>query len=248
MYQNIYVKRSKTNSEVHLWDDKTGYTKFQYKPYAYLKSQTGTHRSLYGDKLKKVNFWTQEDLEKGNVFESDIPIETRVLVDMYGDSDEISEGHREVIFDIEVEVKDGFPEPSKAENKITAIALYDRTADSYHCYVLGDIPNTDVVESFQSEEELLQRFYQKYLEINPTVLSGWNIDGFDIPYLYNRTTRVLGQQFANVLSPIGIVDYSERKNKYKIAGVSCIDYLGLYKSSSVPSYSILPSPTSNCPM
>ena len=48
--------------------------------------------------------------------------------------------------------------------------------------------NTDVVESFQSEEELLQRFYQKYLEINPTILSGWNIDGFDIPYLYNRTT------------------------------------------------------------
>ena len=74
MYQNIYVKRSKTSSEVHLWDDKTGYTKFQYKPYAYMKSQTGTHRSLYGDKLKKVNFWTQEDLEAGNVFESDIPI------------------------------------------------------------------------------------------------------------------------------------------------------------------------------
>ena len=83
MYQNIYVKRTKTNSEVHLWDDKTGYTKFQYKPYAYLKSQTGTYRSLYGDKLKKVNFWTGEDLQAGRVFESDIPIETRTLVDMY---------------------------------------------------------------------------------------------------------------------------------------------------------------------
>ena len=58
MYQNIYVKRTKTSSEVHIWDDKTGYSKFQYKPYAYLKSQSGTHRSLYGDKLKKVNFWT----------------------------------------------------------------------------------------------------------------------------------------------------------------------------------------------
>ena len=56
MYQSIYVKRSKTSSEVHLWDDKTGYQKFQYKPYAYLKSQSGMYRSLYGDKLKKVNF------------------------------------------------------------------------------------------------------------------------------------------------------------------------------------------------
>ena len=69
------------------------------------------------------------------------------------------------------------------------LALYDKTMDSYHCFVLGDVPNTDVVESFQSEEELLQRFYQKYLEINPTILSGWNIDGFDIPYLYNRTNE-----------------------------------------------------------
>ena len=185
MYQNIYVKRTKTSSEVHLWDDKAGYSKFQYKPYAYIKSQTGMHRSLYGDKLKKVNFWTQDDLEAGNVFESDVPIETRVLVDMYGDSDEVSEGHREVYFDIEVEVKDGFPDPKRADNKITAIALYDKVSDKYSCYVLGDVPNTDVVESFKSEEELLQRFYQKYLEINPTILSGWNIDGFDIPYLYN---------------------------------------------------------------
>jgi DNA polymerase elongation subunit (family B) len=60
-------------------------------------------------------------------------------------------------------------------------------------------------------------------------LSGWNIDGFDIPYLYNRTTRVLGQQFANSLSPIGEVFYSEHKRRYKIAGVSCLDYLPLYK-------------------
>ena len=229
MYQNIYVKRTKTSNEIHLWDDKTGYSKFQYKPYAYLKSPSGTYRSLYGDKLKKVNFWTGDDLQNGRVFESDVPIETRTLVDMYTDSEEPSVGHREVFFDIECEVTDGFPDPQRAENKITAIALYDKTMDSYHCYVLGDVPNTDVVESFKSEEELLQRFYQKYLEINPTILSGWNIDGFDIPYLYNRTTRVLGQQFANSLSPIGEVFYSEHKRRYKIAGVSCLDYLSLYK-------------------
>ena len=229
MYQNLYIKRTKTSSEVHLWDDKTGYSKFQYKPYAYLKSQTGQHRSLYGDKLKKVNYWTGEDIQNGKVFESDVPIETRVLVDMYGDSDEISTGHREVYFDIEVEVTQGFPDPKEARNKITAIALYDKTVDKYHCFILGDVKNTDVIESFQSEEELLQRFYQKYLEINPTILSGWNIDGFDIPYLYNRTKRVLGYQFANSLSPIGEIFYSEHKNRYKIAGVSCLDYLDLYK-------------------
>ena len=230
MYQNIYVKRTKTSSEVHLWDDVAGYQKFQYKPYAYLKSGSGTYRSFYGDKLKKVNFWTQEDLQNGKVFESDIPIETRVLVDKYYESDEPSNGHREMIIDIEVEVKDGFPDPSRAENKITAIAIYDKIMNKYSCFILGNVPNTDVVESFKSEEELLQRFYQKYLEINPTIITGWNVDGFDIPYLYNRTERVMGKPIANALSPIGEVFYSEHKKRYKIAGVSVLDYLALYKN------------------
>ena len=230
MYQNIYIEKPKQGKPlVHIWDDKKGYENFQFTPYAYQKSPTGQHHSLYGDKLKKVQYWTGEDLQSGDIFESDVPLETRVLIDKYGDSNEPSIGHRELFFDIEVEVVDGFPEPKTAKNKITAIAIYDKTADSYHCYVLGDVPNTDVVESFRSEEELLQRFYQKYLEINPTILSGWNIDGFDIPYLYNRTERVMGRQMANCLSPIGSVYYNEHQNKHKIAGVSCMDYLPLYR-------------------
>jgi len=233
MYQNIFVKRNKTGVEVHLWDDKKGYQKHNHKSYAYIKSPTGTYRSLYGDKLKKITYWTEDDLQNGRVFESDVPLETRILVDQYSDTDEVSEGNKEVYFDIEVEVKDGFPEPAKAENKITAIALYDKTMDSYYCFILGNVSNKQKenvrIESFQSEEELLQRFYQKYLEINPTILSGWNIDGFDIPYLYNRTNRVLGQQVANCLSPIGIVNYNERQGRYKIAGVSSLDYLKLYR-------------------
>jgi len=230
MYQNIYIEKSQHRKPtVHLWDDKSGYQKFQFTPYAYQKSQTGQHRSLYGDKLKKVKFWTGEDLQKGNVFESDVPLETRVLVDMYGDSNEPSQGHREVFFDIEVEIKDGFPEWRNSKNKITAIALYDKTVDKYHCFILGNVKNTDIVESFKTEEELLQRFYQKYLEINPTILSGWNIDGFDIPYLYNRTKKVMGEQIANCLSPINNVYYNEHQNRFKIAGVSQLDYLSLYK-------------------
>ena len=230
MYQNIYIEKPKQGKPlVHIWDDKKGYQKFQFTPYAYQKSQTGQHRSLYGDKLKKVKFWTGEDLQEGNIFESDVPLETRVLIDQYADSNEPSVGHRELFFDIEVEVVDGFPEPKTAKNKITAIAIYDKTADSYHCFVLGNVKNTDVVEAFRTEEELLQRFYQKYLEINPTILSGWNIDGFDVPYLYNRTKRVMGEQIANCLSPINNVYYNEHQNKYKIAGVSQLDYLALYK-------------------
>ena len=118
MYQNIYIEKPKQGKPiVHIWDDVKGYEKFQFTPYAYMKSQTGTYRSLYGDKLKKVKFWTGEDLQKGDIFESDVPLETRVLIDKYGDSNEPSIGHREVFFDIEVEVVDGFPEPKQLKIK-----------------------------------------------------------------------------------------------------------------------------------
>ena len=233
MYQNIYLKRNKGNVEVHLWDDQAGYSKFNYKHYAYMKSGSGVYRSIYGDKLKKVNFWTAEDLQAGKMFESDVPLETRILVDRYGESDEISVGHREMIIDIEVEIKGGFPDPKEARNKITAIAIYDKVSDQYTCFILGNVKNyqkdNTFVESFKTEEELLQRFYQKYMEIQPTIITGWNIDGFDIPYLYNRTVRVMDHQIANVLSPIGVVYYNENKKRFKIAGVSCMDYLPLYK-------------------
>lgn len=236
MYQNIYTERRNNKTIVHIWDDTNGYYKFDYKPYAYMKHASGTYRSLYGDKLKKVNYWSRDDVENGVMFESDVPIDTKILVDKYTDSDDVSVGHRELYFDIEVEVTDGFPDVHKADNIITSIAVYDKVADQYSVFVL-DIQNRiknknrndAIVESFQTEGELLQRFYQKYLEISPTILSGWNIDFFDIPYLYNRTTKILGMEIANCLSPIGNVFWSEHKSRYKIAGVSCLDYLGLYR-------------------
>ena len=118
----------------------------------------------------------------------------------------MSIGHKLLNIDIEVEVEDGFPDPSIAAQKITSIAIHDDVADQYTVFVLGRLTDKQkdnvFIKGYNSEEELLQGFYEKYLEINPTLITGWNIDYFDIPYLYNRTTRVLGQEFSNCLSPI----------------------------------------------
>jgi len=235
MYQDIFIERTMGRAKVHLWDDKRGYYSFPYKNYAYIKDPNGDLVSLYGDKVRKVARWEEDDLKAGKVFESDVPMETRILIDTYGESDEPSEGVSSLFFDIEVEVTDGFPEPLIAENKITAIALYDSITEQHTALVLdpeNKVKSSDeyIVEKFQSEEELLQRFYQKYLEINPNIITGWNSDKFDIPYLYNRTIRVLGQHIADTLSPIGKVMYKEHQGRYKIAGRSCLDYLTLYKN------------------
>ena len=67
MYQNIYVKRTKTSSEVHLWDDKTGYSKFQYKPYAYLKSHgVGKYGRVLGELFVKGHEKSVNELLKEN--------------------------------------------------------------------------------------------------------------------------------------------------------------------------------------
>ena len=141
-----------------------------------------------------------------------------------------------MFFDIEVEVTQGFPDVNKAENIITSIAFYDVLTKQYYCYVLDKENKVDIgrfnnatVIKFKDERDLLKAFYTKYLEISPTIISGWNSDRFDVPYLYNRTTRLLGQQAANCLSPIGIVDFQKHRGTYKIAGVSSLDYLELYK-------------------
>ena len=106
-----------------------------------------------------------------NLFESDVPPETRTLVDQYPESEELSTGHRILTIDIEVEVTDGFPYPEDANDKITAIAVHDSGEDEYYCFVLDDkkkltLQSKDnvIIESFESEFDLLQRFYLKYLD------------------------------------------------------------------------------------
>ena len=245
MYQNVYFD----GRSIHLWDDKLGYRKTPYKRYAYLYDKGGKFTALDGTRLKKVFRYDKED---ENLYESDVIATTRTLVDQYTDSDEPSVGHRTMIFDIEVEVTEGFPSPSKAENKITAIALWDSVTDEYYCYIL-DPENKLEIESenrvlkkgnntiigFKSEIEMLNAFLGKYCEIRPTIITGWNTDNFDIPYLYNRVYQLLGQEFAGLLSPIGVVKYSEYRQRFEIAGVSSLDYLALYKKftpSLKPSY------------
>ena len=214
-----------------------------YKKYAYIKDSYGTFVSLYGDKLKKLYSW-----KKGTtgLYESDINPETRTLIDTYKDSSEPSEGHIVMVIDIEVEVTEGFPSVHKAPNKITSIAIHDSVTDQYFCFVLdeksvltNDFGDKVTVEGFKTEYELLQRFFAKYLEIRPTIITGWNSDKFDIPYLYNRAQQIVGKNVADCLSPIQSVYYNKYREKYMLAGVSCLDYLMLYKNftfSSKPSY------------
>jgi DNA polymerase elongation subunit (family B) len=235
MYQNIFFERQR--NLIHLWDDLRGYTTFPYKRYAYIKDPNGQFTSMHGDKLTKIYKWEKEDSEE--LFESDVPETTRVLVDLYG-NDTPSTGHIVFTFDIEVEMHSGLPNIEKADNEITSIAAYDDASKEYHVFVVdkkgkvkGKSFNKDGrpvhLHIYDSERALLMNYLTYYEGVNPTIWTGWNIDFFDVPYLFNRIKNVCGENHANRLSCIGKTYWSPYRKRYSIAGVSIMDYIGLYK-------------------
>ena len=241
MYQNVYFEKEK--SIIHCWDDQKGYFTSKYRRYAYVKDGNGAHQSIHGERLKKINFWKQDDGLK--LYESDVNEMTRFLIDEYGDSDEISTGHVTLTFDIEVEMNSGLPDTEKAENTMTSVAFHDSATNDYTVYVLSEGEEIDKtikgakVRSFRSEADMLVAFVNAWEEISPTIITGWNIDFFDVTYLYNRLKRVLGTTQANRLSPIGKVHWNKYRKRYLIAGVSALDYIALYKNftyTQLPNY------------
>jgi DNA polymerase elongation subunit (family B) len=237
MYQNIYYDR-KTNI-THLWDDVKGYQKLKYNRYAYKKNSYGSKVALDGTRVERVTDWDDEDIKRGWVYESDIRPEVRTLIDLYSDSDDPSTGHREMIFDIEVETEGGFAQTDDPWQPLTSIAFHDRSSKQTVAIIidkdqhLQSYRNDDqILDVVATEQELILKFLQYYTELKPTILSGWNIDFFDVPYLYERISRSLGKEYANMLSPISEVTKSKHRNRYVLQGVSCLDYMALYKMFS----------------
>ena len=232
MYQNIYYQREK--NLIHLWDDQRGYTAFPYTRYAYEKVQRGEYKSIYGDTLTKIYKFKGDDPD---LFESDVPETTRALVDMYSETDDVSKGHIILTYDIECEMESGIPNPEEATNELTSIALHDSATNQYWVLVMDKEgmmleKTTDkcIVLPFQDERDMLIKYLELYEMINPSIVTGWNIDFFDTPMLYNRIKRLLGEKQANRLSPIGQCFWSPYRKRYFMAGVSYLDYIALYKN------------------
>lgn len=245
MYQNIFY--DKHRKIAHIWDDEEGHITFPFTPYAYKKSNSGKYTSIFGDKLEKITFFSKDD---PTLFEADVAETTRILVDKYTDSDAVSTNHKILFFDIEVEMESGTLIVEEADNAITSIAMYYNTDQVYTVFVLEKNNNANKLEindlnvqiiSCSSEKELLTQFLDFYTKNYPTIISGWNCDFFDIPYLFNRLKKVLGKKAAVKLSPIGEYFFSPYRNRYFFGGVSSLDYLTVYKKftySQLPSYSL----------
>ena len=113
------------------------------------------------------------------------------MIDEYGHSDEPSTNHREFYFDIETEILQGFPNSRNPMNKITSIAYWLKSENEYGVLILdperlvkSSIKDNVQIISCLTEQELLQTFMEAYKNYDPTILTGWNIEFFDIPYFF----------------------------------------------------------------
>ena len=140
--------------------------------------------------------------------------------------------------DIEVGSENGFPEPEQAIEPITAIT-FKNNQGKFIVMGCGKFNNhRDDVWYIQcrDEIELIKRFIDEWAADYPDIVTGWNVEGFDIPYLVNRIRNVLGEEATKRLSPWNIVNerrvVTMRNNEqqiYDVLGIACLDYIALYK-------------------
>lgn len=254
MYQAIYYDfRSRT---CHLRDDKQGWLNFEYHPTYYKLDPQGKYETLDGKRVSPT--YTCDKNDPLTYYEIDIPMETRVLVDAYKDLDDAPKYHNVVYLDIECEIGGALTTEyiKSAPMKITSISLYDVTLKKYYCLILDEKKQINHVEEenkdiipCNTESELLSKFISLWQEADPTIVSGWNSEFFDIPYLYHRIVKVLCESEAKKLSPLGIVsvrDFFNKKSQtnesvVNIAGVNHLDYMLLHKKyimKQEPSYKL----------
>ena len=143
-----------------------------------------------------------------------------------------------VTIDIEVECENGFPNPKDAAEPMLSITLKNHQNKKIIVWGLHEFQNhRDDVDYriCKDEADLLFKFLDTWSMIQPDVITGWNTEFFDIPYLCNRITKILGSDMVNKLSPWGKVHEREvyqmgRKHQvYNIYGVAALDFFDLYR-------------------
>ena len=246
MYQSIYYDRS--NYTYHLRDDEKGWLDFKYTPELYQIIPNGSLETLDGKRATPTIKYNWKDT---SLYEQDVDKCTRILIDLYKDSDDTPKFQNILYFDIECEIGGTLTSEyiKTAPMKMTSVALYDQTTQKYYCLILDEKNQIEAVEGdkeirpYKTEAEMLSALLDLWEELDPTIISGWNSGFFDIPYMYYRICNVLGKDQAIRLSPLRKLNFTEwdQSQPIELAGINHLDYMLLFKKYIVkqePSYAL----------
>ena len=143
-----------------------------------------------------------------------------------------------VTIDIEVACENGFPNPQDAIEPLLSITIKNHQNKQIIVWGVGDYKNSREDVTYvkcNDEKMLIQEFLSFWQKNQPDIITGWNTEFFDIPYICNRIKNLYDEKEVNRLSPWGNVSAREvyqmgRKHQvYDIQGVSALDYFDLYR-------------------
>ena len=139
--------------------------------------------------------------------------------------------------DIEVQCDNGFPSVEEAAEEMLSITVKDLVTKKFFVWAVREFDVPDGIEAniFWSEKEMLCHFLEWWTLNTPDILTGWNVNLYDVPYIARRVNRVLGSKWMRSLSPWNRANEREvyvqgRKNyAYDLSGINILDYLDLYR-------------------
>jgi len=211
----IYLFIRKDNGKLYLKKDSS------LKPYWYEPNIKGQYKGFDGTPLIKRLASKPIDvknLSSSNSWESDLNFRVRYLIDKV---DKIEKTKlKYVIIDIEV-LTEEFPKYTNPIQPISCITVYNNYTNEFKTWYLGDY----------NEKKLLKSFVEYMQKEKPDLFLGFNLVGFDYPYLHARFKKVFNlknKTLAHYLSPIKQIRYGKPDIPFP-AGMSLIDYMEMDK-------------------
>ena len=143
-----------------------------------------------------------------------------------------------VTIDIEVASEAGFPDVESCSEEILSISIQDYTTKEIITWGVKPFKHNrkDLTYHYcPSEYELLNNFINYWMFNVPDVITGWNIQLYDVPYICKRLNRVLGEKLMKRFSNWGLVTEGEtyiqgrKHTTFDVGGLTQLDYLDLYK-------------------
>ena len=253
MYVDAIINREK--ERIHVVERKDGKRVYHDYPANYVfyyPSDNGKFRTLWGEPCQRVSTRSSKDFRKEmaafkgkQLYESDINPIFRCLADNYlgQDAPELNVA----FFDIETDFDKvrGYSSPEDPFTKVTAVTVFLNWLDQLVtlCIAPPNMPQEEaqaICDSipncylFEEEAELLKTFMD--LIEDADILSGWNSEGFDIPYMINRTARVLSKDDTRRYCLWGQMPkdrtyekYGLERQTFDIVGRVHLDYMNLYR-------------------
>jgi len=217
-----------------------------YHPYMFIQKQGGKYRTLDNKPVEKMQFDSisdakdfigrYEDVSNMEIYGLNAFTYVYIFDAFKGEINYDPKTIRIGNIDIEVAADEGFPDIQKADKEITAIALrFQGTNYVFGCgHFISNDPNTSYLRC-KNEYDLLAKFLLAWQHLDMDIVTGWNVEFFDMPYLVNRIKSLLGMSEAKKLSPWGIlnermVEFKGKENQsYEPVGITVLDYYQLYR-------------------